>query len=83
MKRQESFSSPAVDGGAVASEALENLLGAFVPDEGLGILVPRLDPAQDVGGQFLHVAMGRVLQLLSGEGGEPALPSSSKSRRSA
>jgi hypothetical protein len=63
----------AVDGGAVAGEAFEDLFGGLVPHEGGGVLVPVGGPGFDVGGEFLDAAVGRALQLLGGEGGEPAL----------
>ena len=58
--------------GAVAGETVEDLVGGFGPDVGLGVGVPVLDPAGDVGGEFFDVVVGGALQLFGGEGGEPA-----------
>src|ERR1035437_7351648 len=60
-----------VDCGAVAGEALGDLLSGFVPDERLGVLVPGLDPRSYVGGEFFGVAVSGALQFLCGERGEP------------
>src|SRR6266851_10007960 len=62
-----------VDGGAVAGEAFEDLLGGLVPDERGGVFVPVGDPGLDVGGEFFDVAVGGALQLFGGQGGEPPL----------
>jgi hypothetical protein len=57
----------------IFGEGGEDLLGGFLPDERLGILVPLLDPGPDVFLQGLDVLVDAALQQLGGEVGEPPL----------
>jgi hypothetical protein len=45
-----------VDGGAVAGEAFEDLVGGLVPDKGGGVLIPVRRPGLDVGGELFDAA---------------------------
>jgi len=60
------------DGAAVAGEAVQDLLGGLVPHERLRVGVPGVDPGLDVGGEGGGAGVGGALQLLGGQGGEPA-----------
>jgi hypothetical protein len=62
-----------VDGGAVAGEAFEDLVGGLVPDERGRVLMPGVGPCGDVGGELFDAAVRGSLELLGGERGEPAL----------
>ncbi len=57
---------------AVCGEGVEDLAGGFVPDEWLGVGVPLVDPAADVGFEFDHAAVGGAAQFAVGQLGEPA-----------
>jgi hypothetical protein len=43
---------------AVGGEVVEDLVGGLGPDEGVGIGVPFIDPAADVGFEFGDAAVG-------------------------
>src|SRR6266487_2067957 len=57
-----------VEGAAVAGESAGDLLGALVPGEGSGVVVPGLDPVADVLGERLDAAVRGALELLGGQG---------------
>jgi hypothetical protein len=63
----------AVDGGAVAGESFEDLLGGLVPDERLRVLVPGGRTRLDIRRERLDAAVGRTLELFRRESREPAL----------
>jgi len=57
-----------VEGAAVAGESFEDLLGALVPGEGSGVVVPGLGPVADVLGERVDAAVRGALELLGGQG---------------
>jgi hypothetical protein len=57
---------------AVSSDAVDDLVGGFRPDERTGVLLPGLDPAADVAVEVAHGAVRGAPQLLRGELCEPA-----------
>ena len=58
---------------AISCQGVEDLLGGFLPDERLRVLVPRRDPGADVGFQGLHALVGAAADHLIGEEPEPPL----------
>jgi hypothetical protein len=51
----------------------KDLVGALGPDEGLGVLVPVVSPLLDATGELGDAAMHAALEVLGGQGCEPAL----------
>src|SRR5487761_794438 len=66
------FGDP-VEGGLSAGDFVEDLVGGFGPDEGLGVVVPVGDPAVDPGFEFGDGGEAGVGQGFAAEHGEPAL----------
>lgn len=62
-----------VDGGAVAGQALEDLLGAFGPHEWTRVLVPGGGPSGDVSVSSLTLRCAERLSFFGAERGEPSL----------
>jgi len=62
-----------VEGGLSAGDFVEDLVGGFGPDEGLGVVVPVGDPAVDPGFEFGDGGEAGVGQGFAAEHGEPAL----------
>ena len=58
---------------AVGGEAGEDVVCGFVPDVGLGVVVPVGDPGADRGDEVADGAVGAAFDPLRGELGEPAL----------
>jgi hypothetical protein len=66
------FGDP-VEGGLSAGDFVEDLVGGFRPDEGLGVVPPVGDPAVDPGLEFVDGGEAGVGQGFAAEHGEPAL----------
>jgi hypothetical protein len=52
---------------------LEDLVGGLGPDEGLGVVVPGVDPGADVGVELTDRAVRSAARLLGRQFAKPAL----------